>query len=228
MGIKRLDWDSNFFGFEVGEIFNTANLEESKNYSLIVLKQNEDKDVQIENFEKKFQETKVIFNRMLHSRNRYTLCNNIIDFDKLQVAPNSLYPLAFESGKNSRFKLDSNIGIEKFELLYTKWIDNSIIKQYADKVFYVNKLKETIGLVTVKLSPDFATIGLIAVSEKHQGKGIGKDLIYKVEEYCISQNIFQLKIPTQKENKLACLFYSGLGYSILEENIIKHFWNINK
>jgi len=228
MGIKRLNWDSEFFGFEVGEILNTAYIGESNNYSLIILKQNEDNDVQIDNFEKRFQETKVIFEKKISFNNLIISTDFIFDFDNLPICKTMLYPLAFESGKYSRFKLDVNFTQKNFELLYCKWVDNSINKQFADKIYYVKVFDEVIGFVTVKLSKKFATIGLIGISKNYQGKGIGKILLCKVEEYCVNNSILELRIPTQKENVLACAFYNKNGYQIIEKTIIKHYWrNIN-
>ncbi len=224
MGIKRVSWDSDFFGFQVGETENYSDLSSSNNYDLIILKQNRDEIVNIPNFEKTFQETKVIFNKIL---NYDSLCCNdtsVIDFDDIPIRKDFFYSLAFESGKYSRFKLDPNFEQNKFELLYKKWVDNSIAKDFADKIFYVKELNEVIGFVTVKNNVNFSTIGLIAVAENHQGKGIGKKLILNVEKYCISINIFELRIPTQKENTVACHFYINMGFNIKEETIIKHYW----
>ncbi len=225
MSIKRLDWDSNFFGYEVGEIGKDSDFSESENYHLIVLKQKREEEIEIEGFIKSFQETKVVFNKKLEKNSLKLFKNSIIDFDDEVIDKEFLYSLAFESGKFSRFRLDSNFPKHKFELLYTKWVDNSINKQFADKIFYVKEIDDIVGFVTLKNNNKFSTIGLIAVSENYQGRGLGKKLLLRVEEYCISQNIFEVKIPTQKENKAACHFYNKMGYNINEELIIKHYWN---
>jgi len=225
MSIKRLDWDSNFFGYEVGEIENESDFSESENYHLIVLKQKREEEIEIEGFIKSFQETKVVFNKKLEKNSLKFFENSIIDFDDEVIDKEFLYSLAFESGKFSRFRLDSNFPKHKFELLYTKWVDNSINKQFADKIFYVKEIDDIVGFVTLKNNNKFSTIGLIAVAENYQGRGLGKKLLLRVEEYCISQNIFEVKIPTQKENKAAFHFYNKTGYNINEELIIKHYWN---
>jgi ribosomal protein S18 acetylase RimI-like enzyme len=62
------------------------------------------------------------------------------------------------------------------------------------------------------------------VTKNFQGKGIGKILLFKVEEYCVNNNICELRMPTQKENVLACTFYIENGYKIIEETSIKHYW----
>ena len=91
---------------------------------------------------------------------------------------------------------------------------NSINKKFADKIFYYLLEKEVVGFVTVKNSNDFSTIGLIAVNNNYQGRGIGKQLINIVENYCLELNINELRIPTQKENISACNFYKKLDYNV--------------
>lgn len=224
MGIKRLDWDSHFFGFEVGELNTESHLYEVENFDLILLKQNVEVRIHVQGYENTFQETKVVFNKILNPSQQNFIDSCLIDYDDTPIDNASLYPLAFESGKYSRFKMDSHFNVDLFELLYSTWVDNSLSKEFADKVYYIKTTDEVIGFVTVKNNKEFSTIGLLAVSQNYQGIGIGRKLVLKVEEYCISQNIFELRIPTQKENRPACEFYCKMGYCVKEEVIIKHYW----
>ena len=223
MGIRRLNWDSDFFGFEIGEIDIDAEFSNAACFDLLIIRQILNKIIKIENFENTFQETKVVFSKILNSNTSNGFDNSVVDFDKIPAKNASFYPLAFESGKYSRFKLDTKLN-HKFEMLYSKWIDNSLNKQFADKIFYLEEQNEIIGFITFKKVKNFATVGLLAVAQDQQGKGIGRKLLSKVEKYCISQNILELRIPTQKENLPACYFYSKMGYEIIEEIIIKHYW----
>ena len=230
-GIKRLDWDSDFFNIEAAEISeeitkDTKTLDLQK-YDLLVFKHYKDLNLHIPNFDIQFQETKVIFSKFFLEASIKNSNVNVLDFDDFPIEKKLLYPLAFESGKHSRFKLDANIKLERFQLLYKKWVDNSVLKLIADKIFYVMDVNEIIGFVTVKIIGSYASIGLIAVSEKFQGKGLGKKLLMKVEQFCASEKIFELRIPTQKENYNACKFYSSLGYDIVEEIVIKHYWKLD-
>lgn len=225
--IKRLDWDSAFFGFEVGEGELSTDYSEASNFDLLVIKQKKEEDIFLFEFEKMFQETKIIYEKKLTSVELDPFYDSIKDFDEEVIDKSELYLLAFESGRYSRFKLDPKIPQEKFELLYSKWVDNSVDKKIADKLFYIRNSQEVIGFVTLKNNDFFSTIGLIAVSKNYQGKGLGKGLLLKAENYCITQNIFNLKIPTQKENILACHFYEKMGYAVNDEVIIKHYWKKN-
>jgi dTDP-4-amino-4,6-dideoxy-D-galactose acyltransferase len=226
--INRLNWDSDFFNLEAGELVETneADFDTSMSalYDFIVVKQESEKPISITGFEPTFQETKVVFSKHLEQNFDTMSFDFVLDSDSNPVQNQELYPLAYESGKFSRYNLDSNFTEFQFQLLYQKWIDNSINKTFADKIFFIKDNEVVQGFVTIKKNEKQATIGLIAVSENNQGKGFGSVLIQTAEEYCISQNIFNLLIPTQKENLPATNFYSKLGYSILNQTIIKHYW----
>ncbi len=220
--MKRLDWDSDFFGFEVGEIIDDNDLNDANDFQLLILKQIDNKTIEIENFENTFAETKVIFSKKLQNTiDKITISDT--DFEPLQA--DDLYDLAYESGKQSRFLLDKNFGENKFKDLYKKWIDNSLNKQFADKTFYIKNKNSIAGFVSIKKHQNHATIGLIAVDATQQGQGIGKKLLQKAEQFCVESNLFELQIPTQKSNVQACGFYTKNGYKIIEETIIKHYWN---
>lgn len=225
--INRLDWDSDFFGIEVGQLQMDKNsepdLSNAIEYEFIEVKQYQNDSIKIIGFENNFQETKLIFSKKITNTNT-TFPDFIFDNDNKQVPNTLLYPLAYESGKYSRYKLDIHFKENQFKNLYQKWIDNSVNKQFADKVFYILESDIIQGFVTIKKNDEFATIGLIAVLESSQGKGFGSLLLKKAEDYCISESIYELRIPTQKENLQACNFYYKQRYTIFEESIIKHYW----
>lgn len=225
MSIKKLDWDSNFFEINIGEITNETSINDAHDYQLLILKQIDKKTIQFNGFDNSFEETKVIFSKKLVTKQVVFSCN-ILDADFEEIKSRQLYNLAFISGQNSRFKLDPNFTENQFKELYKKWVDNSLKKQFADKIFYVKIDNEIVGFVTLKEQKTHSSIGLIAVSKNHRGKGIGTQLLAASELHCISKNIFEMQIPTQKANIVACHFYEKSGYSITKETIVKHYWKI--
>lgn len=224
--IKTLDWDSNFFGFQIGLLGDSYSYFESSHiekYDLLIDKALENRTLNLTHFSLSFEECKVIYSKKINDLD-FKSSTSILDEDEQHVLPSDLYKLAYESGKHSRFKLDNKFDIAKFKKLYQKWVENSLNKTFASKVFYVKDVSEIIGFITIKKNKDYAEIGLIAVSEKYQGQGIGKQLLKKAEAYCLSQDIDELKIPTQKSNTKACAFYQKNGYNIQDELFIKHYW----
>ena len=220
--IRRLDWDSMFFNLAVGEWHAGEETSGPGAFDVIYAKGKKTDDNPFEDFTKTFSETKVFFSKQLtagkHSGDRPIREANEAD------AIANLYELAFESGKYSRFLLDSRFGRHNFEKLYKAWVDNSLNRQFATKVLVYDEESRLSGLVTYKIGEGFATIGLIAVSPERQGQGIGRKLLAYVEEELAENGIFELRIPTQLENEVARRFYERQGYKIIETTQITHYW----
>ncbi len=227
MIIKHLDWDSSFFNKKIGllDLSNNCPYSKSQNdYDLIYVINNEEIAIDITNFKQSYSENKIVFSKKI-VQSKESANANI--FSELKNSPKKeIYDLAFESGKFSRFNLDLNFKKSEFRKLYKKWVDNSFNKEYADAVLVYKEQNIILGFVTYKVWEGFATIGLIGICPKHQGKGIGKKLIQSVEKKLVAIGVNELRIPTQLQNKIACLFYTKMGYEIIENKILKHYWKL--
>ena len=225
MNINFLQWDSDFFKKKIGEV--TVHKEENVNltedYNLIVVKQTSDFDVDVNGFDLSFKETKVNFIKELDDQDLPD-SEIIKDTDDSEKGTDFFKELAYESGKKSRFLLDEKFGETKFKELYDMWVINSLNKKFALKTFYIEEDGKAIAFVTLQKYDSLGKIGLIATHPDFQGKGFGKKLLQKAENYCIKNGIIHLEIPTQKENIQACSFYKKQGYDIKDETIIKHYW----
>jgi dTDP-4-amino-4,6-dideoxy-D-galactose acyltransferase len=228
MKTKVLEWDSSFFKKKIGEIeFEKSDefLIGHEKFDLLYLKQVDDVFFEIDNFKQTFSETKVVFAKKISDINNKIDEFIRSDFDKESYIE-QIYQLAYESGKFSRFKLDENFLEREFIELYKKWVDNSFIREFADSILIYVDQQKVLGFVTYNVFDNYATIGLIAIVPEMQGKGIGKKLIYAVENKLNDLMIDELRISTQIQNKNACSFYTKLGYNIKVKTIIKHYWRI--
>ena len=225
MKINKLQWDSEFFGKEIGEVFLHENTmpDSEPLFDLIVVKQEHEFEVKIPGFEQKFQETKVNFIKEITTSHLHDF-SQIKDSDMAPKNEIFFQELAYESGKHSRFLLDPFFGAIKFKELYNKWVENSLNKKFAEKVFYIEENLLAIGFVSLKKHNDIGKIGLIATHPDFQGKGLGRKLLAFAENYCFENKWKYLEIPTQKGNIPACGFYEKMGYTIKDELLIKHFW----
>lgn len=228
MKVKILDWDSRFFNKQIGVIelgFETEIFADIERFDLLYVNQITDKSIVIDNFLLTYTETKVVFSKMVIKNN---LEPNSFIFSAFEPGRNKepIYNLAFESGKFSRFKLDYKFEQHEFEALYKTWVDNSLTKKFADSILFYREKNVILGFITYKINKDYATIGLLAVCPRHQGKGIGLKLLGTVENELNRKLIKELRIPTQLINKKACSFYAKLGYNIIEKKIIKHYWRV--
>ena len=227
MSVQRLDWDSDFFELEVGkwEGCDEESIDETNLDSFQLVYQISDAlcDISIPHFTESYSEVKTLFIKRDLAKNDRSI-EAVYNAQDLDLEIDTLYDLAYESGKFSRFKQDPNMANEQFEALYRLWIDNSLHNNFSDG--FLVKLVEDIpaGLVTYRFSQDHATIGLIAVSPQYQGRGIGQELLTAAENHVIESGMESMVIPTQKNNEIACRFYKKNGYSLMETKYIKHLW----
>lgn len=228
MTIKYLEWDSSFFKKEIGEIeFNSRfqSLMELAKFDLLYVKQMDDEYLEIDDFKQTFVETKVVFSKCI-SKSEKPINHFVFSAFDTFIKMEQIYKLAFESVKFSRFKLDANFHQREFEKLYKIWVDNSFSKKIADAILVYKENNDILGFISYAVFEKLATIGLIAVSPEHQGKGIGRKLLEAVESKLADLGIVELRIPSQLQNETACKFYSKMGYTIIEEKIVKHYWKI--
>jgi hypothetical protein len=139
-----LEWDSAFFLLKTGKIEYTC-FDEDNIYEIIENARNSaykllyifcKKDFYFsENVKHKYNiklvDRKIVYKRNLEGRSY----QNYADEYKLNVLVNELEELAYASGKHSRFYIDKNIDKKYFYRLYRTWIEKSITKEMANKIF---------------------------------------------------------------------------------------------
>lgn len=224
--IRFLTWDSDFFNITIGELrvnSDITHLPELENYELLYVIQKSKNKFKIHGFKESYCDERVVFQKNLNNikpiRN-----NKVYSVKEIDISLDKLYHLAYISGVYSRFRLDTNFKKEQFEAMYRAWIDNSINFNISSDLFVYKESNKVKGFISFKILDGVAKIGLIAVDEEFQGLGVGKQLIEKVEWYCVKHKCFKLEIPTQAKNKKACNFYLKNGYEISRSEIIKHYW----
>ena len=230
--IKHLQWDSDFFGMKIGQIvLNSLNnlsvlLTEAQNsgYQLIYVFCIEKLEIDaetLEHFNGKLVDRKLLYEKKIETVKEPL---SIVSEYKSNFLTEELEQLAYESGNFSRFKSDNNFKEEDFNNLYKTWVLNSIKHQIADHVFVAKENDQIKGMVTLKINKKDGQIGLMAVSPDAQGKGYGKSLISACEKKLSEIKIPKLEVPTQFNNKQACMFYEKCGFHIKSAINIYHFW----
>lgn len=228
-----LAWDSHFFSKKIGRIdvadeyiFLAKNLENAfqQDYDLVYVFGSKDTAIPNEilvRFNGKLVDRKITYTAQIKDLRTKTT-TKIKEFK--QKNGSLLYDLAYLSGTHSRFKSDEGLGIENFKRLYREWIDKSVNHQIAEKVFVYEDNERIKAMVTLGVKENTATIGLIAVDETLQGKGVGMSLIDACVQFCKNGNIASLDVPTQLDNIQACRFYEKCGFSEKSVQNIYHFW----
>jgi dTDP-4-amino-4,6-dideoxy-D-galactose acyltransferase len=232
--IKRLDWDSNFFGYEIGKIvvgpknkFRIGALKDN-NYKLIYVFSEEP----IEINQLILVDIKVGFHKWINEDKKgFAFKNRCEPFNLCKHDLNKLENLAIESGKYSRFKLDSNFQKNEFERLYLEWIYQSYQKKMALEVLVYSVDEVLAGFITITNKSETLTdIGLVAVDPKFQGKGIGGVLVEAAEKYSFVNGYKEIQVVTQEDNKNALKLYQKNGFDLCNKTYIYHYWrnSINK
>ncbi|PZX47653.1 GNAT family N-acetyltransferase [Algoriphagus chordae] len=216
--ISTLPFDSNLFNYPVGktslgELWDEHEfLEEARDYQLVYIFS--ETALVITNPAIQLVDTKLTFQKSLEPLSKPIEIQHF----ECSLLEEELFDLAFLSGKYSRFKTDSRLQNLEFDKLYRLWIKNAFEKNQ------VIVAPENTGMVTYSIEKELGRIGLIAVSEKCQGQGLGKKLVKAAEFLCLHKGAKYLQIPTQEANIPACRLYTSLGYEPAEKSYVYHWW----
>lgn len=228
--IHSLDWDSAFFGYNVGKIdvrdenkfdFKAFNIE-SKKFKLIYIYSKN--NLIYPNF--KLVDKKVLLSQMCTDfLNQNTVVIESFDPKKHNIL--ELKKLALESGLYSRFKIDKNFKNGEFESLYIRWIENAINDELTFDIIVAVKNNKIVGFATLNKKKDFlADIGLLAVSELVRGCGIGRQIIQECIIRSKKAGYQEIQVITQLDNSAAMNLYKKANFKIKEINNIYHLWNL--
>ena len=222
--IQKLIWDSTFFGYKIGkvEINSILNVKDLIN----TIKNSPFDMVQVfsnQNLESVFKQNpidlKLTYSKKVATGTTNNHCIKSVNKD----LDGTLVKLAKEAGIHSRYKTDKNLQL-KFEEMYETWMNKSLKRELAIEVFAYQDKNRINGMVTINKKLKKAEIGLIAVDNKAQSKGIGTQLLQSVENWALKQNLENICVATQEENYNACQFYEKNNYIIYDKTYIYHVW----
>lgn len=229
MEIVPLHWDSDFFGLRIAKAVvaseeDIATLARQKvdlrnHFDLIYVFSGPSLEMPFE--KAKLVDKKAVFS--LSAPECYEVNPSIMSWGS-PIASDALISLALVSGKYSRFKLDESFPAGSYEKLYTRWIEQSVNKAMATDVFCYMADDAPRGLVTLDFHDGQGVIGLVAVDEDYQHRGIGKALIKHAISYVHDLQGERLSVATQMDNEPACRLYLGCGFSLESVTKIWHWW----
>ena len=118
-------------------------------------------------------------------------------------------------------KLVGQLGYDLTEAETQRQID--AVLQREDHCAYVAVIEQqVIGWIqafialTIESRP-FVEIGGLVIDVGFRGKGIGKDLVEKVKEWCAAKNLSSVRVRSNAKRKDAHAFYLKLGFAELKE-----------
>jgi dTDP-4-amino-4,6-dideoxy-D-galactose acyltransferase len=226
MVIEKLQWDTDFFGYEVaraigftGTAVEILEINQFPAKLMYVFAENA-----IQHLPNNFflADEKVVFKQKLQTHSDAPLVQTEI---KELFEPNeALVALALQSGLYSRFNVDANFKNHEFERLYTKWIENSFDTSKNARVFGYVSEEKLLGFVTLGFKNNIPDIGLIAVDEQARGQGIGSKLLQYLYALLIHEQQQELTVTTQGKNLPAMAFYQKNFFEVFSTTYIYHVW----
>jgi dTDP-4-amino-4,6-dideoxy-D-galactose acyltransferase len=236
MSADILTWDSEFFGFKVARIRAPQLSEYTLQENLKALKSAgtrlvywasdaECKEDLIGRLGGSLVDIKATFVIDLRSLDA-TRC---VESDEVEAADSSmpvtdLESLAIQSGRYSRFAVDTKVPTKKFLELYRTWIGKSLSKEIAREVLVVRAGQRVVGMVTLGDKDGIGEIGLLAVDEYWQGSGYGEKLVRAAQRWFIGHGYTFGYVVTQSRNVPACDLYKKCGYLLSSVQFFYHFW----
>ena len=230
MDINRLDWDSGFFGLRIGRV--SINSEEEclalaerrtlaqNDFDLVYVFASHGLDVSLPNAQ--LVDEKVVYKL---SNTFYSESNHrVILWDSNKGVTDDLLHLALVSGKYSRFHTDEGLPAGSYERLYSRWIEQSVNRVLATKVFCYIEDEVPRGLVTLDEKDGYGSVGLVAIHEGFQSRGIGTAMMKHVIGQMHVGRIQKLYVTTQAANMPACRLYEKCGFQVESVTDIWHWW----
>lgn len=233
--LNKLNWDSDFFNFNVGRISGIVQNEVDIRDIEFLMNEHDVKlayysslnEVSLFTNPNKVFDVQLVDKKVTYVKDidaELSFHPSIVSIDSNTSFGNKLNTLAIQSGVYSRFNVDKRIGKEKFEEMYSLWMINSMNHKIAKEVLVLIEDEELKGFVTLGEKNNRADIGIIAVDHFFRGKGIGKTLMTSAEKWFSDKGYKSIQVVTQGDNYPACKLYESCGYKIDTIEFFYHIW----
>lgn len=211
--IRLLSWDSAFFSKKIGQVLHldALGIADFDEYDLVTLKLNTDSYrciTRAHSLGFSLVESEVVFSKQVSSVSANEISGTSIaagqDIEKLKEIAAGAYSL-------SRYRLPYFDDSDR-ERFYSTWIENAVTGEFDDICLVVREQSEVTGYISLKKDSETLNVGLIAVAEGHQGKGIAKRLLSLAEVYAQQKSCNRINVATQVSNIPAINLYLNAGF----------------
>lgn len=234
--ITRLDWDSEFFGFEIGEVLPTELLPErlpvealAGGYRCVYYRCDAGDGEALRKAaraELALVDIRVTLEIAIGDRAAGGVLAPApgVAIGLFQEADRAaLGRIAEQLSVNSRFAFDPGFGPERARQLYAEWLRVSC-EGRADAILVARRAGEPVGFVTCRCSSEQARLELVAVDSAHAGRGVGTSLLAEANAWLAARGMRLVRVATQGRNPAAINFYSRCGFRIRDVALVHHRW----
>ena len=232
---RRLSWDSNFFGAEIGEIrvlrsdygddirVSCAIRELGCELAYVFLPVERDEGGGVERIRKslvgvggRLMDVKIVLKKTISELKFQDAGGGIC----ATGGEDGLKDLAVSSGWCSRFFCDEKLRV-RFRALYEKWLEKDL---RSGKVFVRMNSGRCVGMVTVSVCDGVGRIGLVAVDVEHCCRGIATGLMRDAERWLLTQGVKECVVVTQGANSAGLALYKKCGFTVDSRAEVWHVW----
>ena len=138
----------------------------------------------------------------------------------------SLTYIARQAHTDSRFFKDVGFSRKRAGDLYAEWIRRDFRENHIFTIATPDDANEPTNYITCQLGTTSRTgrIGLLAVSEHVQGRGIGRMLLKGALSWFCSRGCQNVRVATQGSNLAAQRLYQSGGFILAEAFTTYHHW----
>jgi len=238
--IKKLEWDSSFWGFPVAYL-SCRYLTESIVYR--INKFIKFKKIKLVEYLCNCHDNKSV---IITAKNNFIFADIRLSFEKkLQnkqdinlprelkfglASQNDIKPL-LKIAKNlyldSRYSYDENFNKEKVSIFYQNWVKKAVLGTFDDECYclFEKSKNNPIGFCTIKYGlSGVADIGLVGLSKDYQNKGLAQIMFNLVFNELLKKSINKIYVVTQGRNFSAQRLYQRLGFLTKTTEIWYHKW----
>lgn len=233
LAVRRLEWDSEFFGFPVGE-GHPATLDEVAAVDAWAT----DEGLRCAYLCVSSEQLPLLHaaeSLGFHLMGVHVTCEACAPFgagggsDQIAVRTagpadiGALERIAGDAHPDTRFFADPMFSRDSCRRLYETWIRRSV-EGWAECVLVADNGTDVLGYITLHRRGGTARIGLIAVAGETRGAGLGRALMRAAFDWCKRQAIDRVTVTTQAQNTAALRFYLRCGFVVDRVDFWLHKW----
>jgi len=133
-----------------------------------------------------------------------------------------LRALAKDAFEYNRFNRDPNIPNEIASKIKEEWVGNFFLGKRGKWMIVVEENSKITGfLQLIYKNQNTIVIDLIAIDQKHRGKGLAKEMISYAYTHCLKRN-GTIEVGTQIANKPSINLYSKLSFRMNSVSYVLH------